>query len=149
MGRIGPVAFRNAAIVLILVGAGFSLLPLALPALTFWSYLSLLLIYPWAVIWVKRLHDAGKSGKWFLAIVAAWFAVGAAAGWFISNRFAPAMPAKPDPAAIWALMAERMQAIALPNTIASVVIALAFALVINEELKSEPRENTYGAPPAG
>jgi hypothetical protein len=29
------------------------------------------------------------------------------------------------------------------------VIALAFALVINEELKSEPRENTYGAPPAG
>jgi uncharacterized membrane protein YhaH (DUF805 family) len=148
MGRIGPAAFRNAAIILIVIGACLGLLPVAAPALTFWTYLAMLLIYPWAVIWVKRFHDAGKSGKWFLAVFVAWLAVGSLASWFISTRFAPAMPAKPEPSQIWALMAARIQAVALPGAIASAVISLAFALVINEELKSDPSENGYGPPTA-
>ncbi|MBV9550535.1 MAG: DUF805 domain-containing protein [Alphaproteobacteria bacterium] len=145
MGRISPTAFRNAAMILITLGACLSLLPLALPALALWSFASLLLLYPWAVIWVKRFHDACKSGKWFLAVFAAWLTVGSTASYFISAKFAPAMPAKPNPAEIWRLMAARMQAVALPGTVASVTIALAFALIINEELKSDPAENAYGA----
>ncbi len=147
-GRIGPAKFRNAALVLIAVGAVISLLPAIVPTMALWTYASLLLLYPWVVIWVKRLHDAGKSGKWFLAIFAAWFAIGATASYFISARFAPAMPAKPNPAEVWGLVAARMQAVAIPGTIASVVIALAFALIINEELKSDPQENAYGPPPS-
>jgi uncharacterized membrane protein YhaH (DUF805 family) len=67
-GRIGPVTFRNAATILIAIGAILTLLPLALPALTALSLVSVVLIYPWVVIWVKRLHDAGKSG-WMFVIV--------------------------------------------------------------------------------
>lgn len=39
-----------------------------------------------------------------------------------------------------------MQAIAIPATIASTILALAVALVVNEELKSQPGGNAYGAP---
>jgi hypothetical protein len=46
MGRIGQVAFRNAALFLIAIGACFSLLPLLLPERAMLSYISVVLIYP-------------------------------------------------------------------------------------------------------
>lgn len=146
-GRIGPTKFRNTAIILIAVGAAFSLLPLIRPELTLLSFASLLLFYPWLVIWVKRFHDAGKSGKFFLAVLVVWLAVGFAVNHFIVARFVPAPPPV-DPHFVMASIKAQMQANALPGTIASVIISLAFVLILNEELKSEPGENAYGPPPA-
>jgi hypothetical protein len=84
----------------------------------------------------------------FLAVFAPWLAIGMTASWFISQKFAPAMVPGMSPAEIMAMVPARMQAVALPGTAAAAVISLAFALVINEELKSEPAENAYGSPPA-
>ena len=145
-GRIGPMTFRNAALTLIALGAALSLTPLALPGLWMVSFAGLLFLYPWVVIWVKRFHDAGKSGKWFLAVFLPWLAIGAIANHFISAEFGLAPPQPGTPVDIGAFMAAQIQAVALPATIASVIISLAVALVVNEELKSQPGENVYGPP---
>lgn len=142
-GRIGPVAFRNTALILIALGAVFSLLPLVGMAML--SFASLLLFYPWMVIWIRRFHDAGKSGKWFMAVFVVWLVVGVVVNRFIVARFLPAPPPV-DPKFIWASVTAQMEANALPNMIVGVLIALAFVLVINEELKSDPAENAYGPP---
>lgn len=97
-GRIGPVAFRNAALVLIAIGASMGLLPLVWPSLIL-SLVSMVFLYPWAVIWVKRFHDAGKSGSMFLAVFVPWLAVQMTAGWFISRQFGMASPAPGTPPA--------------------------------------------------
>jgi uncharacterized membrane protein YhaH (DUF805 family) len=145
-GRIGPAIFRNAALILIAIGAAFSLLPWLRPDMALLSFASLLLFYPWLVIWVKRFHDAGKSGKMFIAVLVLWLIAGYAANRFVVSRFVDLPPV--DPHFVMASMAAQMHANALPGTIVAVILALAFALVINEELKSDPGENAYGPPPA-
>ncbi len=142
-GRIDPVAFRNAALVLIVIGAILSLLPLVQPALTMLSLLSLALIYPWIVIWVKRLHDAGKSGGMFVGVLLLWLVAGVAANLLITRRFVPPQPPV-DPHHIVASMTAQMRASALPGTIVSVVLALIFVLAGNALLRSDPESNAYG-----
>ena len=145
-GRIGPVTFRNAALILIAIGAVISLLPLVQPALAVLSFASLLLLYPWVVIWVKRLHDAGKPGAMFMLILVVWLVTGVTASFLITRRFVP--PQAPvDPRNVMASMAAQLHATALPGTIVSAVIALAFVLIGNALLKSDPALNPYGPPP--
>ena len=145
-GRIGPAAFRNAYLVLIAIGVGIQLVPLVWPSLLI-GFLGLVMLYPSAVLWVKRFHDAGKSGWWFLAVFAATIAAGLAANHFIIERFAPAIIPGSSAAEVFAQAAARMQAVAIPSAIVSTVISLAFVFIINEELKSDPNENQYGPPP--
>ena len=146
-GRIDPIAFREAAMILIGIGAVLSLLPLAAPSLTMLSFASLLLLYPWLVIWVKRFHDAGKSGWMFLPLLVLWLIVGAGAHSFISAKFAPALVARPtNLSEAMAAAVVKIQATALPNTIVSVVLALAFILIGNALLKSSPGPNAYDPP---
>lgn len=147
MGRIGPGTFRNAALILIAVGAALSLMPLLLPALWMVSLASMLLLYPWAVIWVKRFHDAGKSGKWFFAVLALLMIASLTANHFITSKLAPPPPQPGQPVDIAAMMQAQILATALPATIIAVVLSLAVALIINEELKSDPGENPHGPPP--
>jgi len=146
-GRIGPVTFRNAALLPILAGSLLSILPYFRPDLAMISFASLLLFYPWLVIWVKRFHDAGKSGSLFWAVLAVWLVAGVLANQFLVTLFVPEPPPI-DPNFIWLSMQAQMQANALPATLISAVIALGFVLVVNEELKSDPGENAYG-PPGG
>ena len=145
MGRIGPVTFRNAALLLIGIGAMLGLTPLVYPSLWL-SLASMALLYPWAVIWVKRFHDAGKSGWMFLAVLVPWAIVGSGVSWFISREFGVAPTPGITPAEAMAHATVQMQQVAIPGTIASTIISLAVALVVNEELKSDPNENAHGAP---
>jgi uncharacterized membrane protein YhaH (DUF805 family) len=149
-GRIGPATFRNAALILIVIGAILSLAPLLNPMLALLGILGLVLIWPWVVIWVKRLHDAGKSGWWFLAVLVLWLIVSVAVSLILTAQFAPASPdlaGSTDFAAIMAAMTEQMSATVVPSTIASVVISLIFVLGANAVLKSDPGPNAYGPPP--
>ncbi len=146
-GRIGPVAFRNSAAILISIGAILSLLPLALSAGVALSYLSVVLIYPWLVIWGKRFHDAGKSGWMFLVVLVLYLIASVASSYFISAQVAPtgAPVASPgDVSAVMANMATQMKATALPSTIVSVIISFAFVFVGNALLRSDPASNGYG-----
>jgi uncharacterized membrane protein YhaH (DUF805 family) len=144
-GRIDPATFRNAAMILIAIGAIFSLLPLVAPT-PFLAIIGLLLMYPWAVIWVKRFHDAGKSGWMFLGVLVLWLGAGLAANFLIVRRFAPPQaPVNPgDVSAVMANASAQMQATAIPSTIVSVVIVLAVVLIGNALLKSDPASNAYG-----
>jgi len=144
-GRIDPVTFRNAALVLIATGAFLGLLPLINPGLAIVSFASMVLIYPWVVIWIKRFHDAGKSGAMFFAVFVPWLVTGILANQFIVKRFVDVPPV--DPNFIWASMVAQLQASALAATISGAIISLAFTLVVNEELKSDPAENAFGPPP--
>jgi uncharacterized membrane protein YhaH (DUF805 family) len=148
-GRIGPVAFRNAALILIAIGAILALLPLALPALTALSFVSLVLIYPWVVIWVKRLHDAGKSGWLFLVVLVLYLTASFGSSYFISTQFAPAQTPAANPgdlSAVMASMAAQAQAVALPSAIVSVLVSLAFVFAGNALLRSDPAPNEYDLP---
>ena len=145
MGRIGPATFRNAALVLIAIGALLNLVPLVYVSL-FLPMVGMVLIYPWAVIWVKRFHDAGKPGWMFLAVLVPWLVVSAGVSWFLSREFGVAPVTGATPAEAMAHATVQMRTMAIPGTVAATIISLAFALVVNEELKSDPDENAHGAP---
>ena len=150
MGRIGPVAFRDAAITLILIGAVISLLPWINSSLMPVTYVSLLLIYPWIVIWVKRFHDAGKSGWMFLAVLVPWVIVGGAVSRFlIIPYFAPEFAAaRPTDIASAMANARALQgAVALPSTVFSTLLSLIIVFAVNAWLKSDPEPNKYDPPP--
>src|SRR4051812_21369374 len=119
MGRIGPGAFRNAALILIVIGAVLNLTPLVLPTLWWVTFIGFVLLYPWVAIWVKRLHDAGKSGWWFLAILVGMMIVSYVANRFITQRFAPPPPTPVPGQAIdiAAVMQAQILSQALPGTI--------------------------------
>ncbi len=146
-GRIGPDAFLGSAMILIAIGAVFSLLPLVMGSLWL-SFISLVLLYPWTVIWVKRFHDAGKSGWMFLLVFVLWLAVSFGASHFISGQFAPEPVVQPtDFSSAMAMASERAQAIAIPGTIVSAIISILFVLGGNALLKSDPGPNAYDPPP--
>jgi len=154
-GRIGPSDFQRGALILIAIGFVLAILPLVSFALSFLGILGLVLIYPWAVIWIKRLHDAGQSGWMFIAVALAWFVVSLIVGGIVSALFmgdVAADMAKVDPEDFGALMrasVEASRATILPSAILNAVVAYGFVYAGNMILKSEPTENQYGPAPSG
>ena len=68
-GRIGSGTFINAGYILILIGTAFSMSKMISPAIGgIFGFLSMLLLYPWVCIWIKRLHNGGKSG-WMVSSI--------------------------------------------------------------------------------
>ena len=147
-GRLGASGFRNAALILIVIGTIFALLPLLSPSLVMLSLVSLILIYPWVVIWVKRLHDAGKSGWLFLLVLVLYLVASYAVSAWIGQQFGPPVEQTTDFTKMMEQMNEVARATAVPSTIASVVISLAFVFGGNALLKSDPGPNAYGPAPA-
>ena len=146
-GRIGPDDFLKSSLILVVIGAIFSLLPLATTSMWL-SFVSLVVVYPWAVIWIKRLHDAGKPGWMFLIVFALWVIVILTASHFITAEFAGDMgPTPKDFSAAMAWGMARAQVVAIPNAIASSILALLFALAGNVFLKSDPEPNAYDPDP--
>ena len=67
-GRIGSSEFYKGGFILIALGVLFALANLVSPQIgKILSFVSILLIYPWMVIWVKRLHNGDKSG-WMVLV---------------------------------------------------------------------------------
>jgi uncharacterized membrane protein YhaH (DUF805 family) len=112
------------------------------------SLVSLALIYPWVVIWSKRLHDAGKSGWMFLLVLVLYLVASFAVSYYISQQFGPPVDPNADLEQMMAAMTQAAQATAIPSTIASVVISLAFVFAGNALLKGDPGPNAYGPAPA-
>lgn len=147
-GRLGPAAFQKAALILIVIGLVLNLLPVISFALTALSALGILLIYPWVCIWVKRLHDANKTGWLFLAVLVAWLVVGWIAGMIVVGVFGgAAVTSGGDFSSMMQSMTAASRATALPSAIISALIAFAFVYVANMLLKSDPNPNQYGPPP--
>ncbi len=153
-GRIGPSVFQQSAIILIVIGFVLNMLNMFVPMLMPLTVLAgFVLLWPWICLWVKRLHDAGKSG-WMLLLVIFVMIVLSMISSFIVRLFV-----KINPADVQAAMAnahgfaEMMKAgmaankpLMLPNAIAGVIVQLIVVLGGNAVLKSDPEENHYGPP---
>lgn len=147
-GRLGPKAFQKNGLILVAIGLVISLISainIVLGGLL--GIVSLVLIYPWVVIWVKRLHDAGKSGWLFLLVLLVWLIVSMIVGMIVGMIFASAGVAAgaagyDSPRAIMSAM----QAATVPSAICSAIVAVAFVFAGNAFLKSDPGPNKYGAP---
>lgn len=154
-GRISPSQFQTGALVLLGIGFALALLPLtgngALMGVQ--TLVGLAMIYPWVVLWRKRLHDNGKSGWFFLLILVIWFILSMISGQIVTMMFAgDMMQAMQDVTGFSQMMqaqAQIAQELALPSAISSLVVGLIVVFGANAVLKSDPQENRYGPPVGG
>ena len=153
-GRINPSQFQTGALVLLGIGFVLALVPLTgnSALIGVQTLVGLAMIYPWVVLWRKRLHDSGKSGWFLLLIVLVWFIISMIASQVITMLFAgDMMQAMEDVTGFSQMMqaqAQLAQELALPNAISSLVVGLIVVFGANAILKSDPEENRYG-PPSG
>lgn len=152
-GRINPSQFQTGALVLLGIGFVMALLSLTGNAalMGVQTLVGLALIYPWVVLWRKRLHDNGKSGWFLVLIVLVWFILSMIVGQVVTMMFAgDMMQAMEDVTGFSQMMqaqAQLAQELALPNAISSLVVGLIVVFGANAILKSDPEENRYGPPP--
>lgn len=154
-GRLAPADFQSASLILIAVSFVIAASAMFLPIgiyLTL-AFISIILVYPWACLWSKRLHDAGQSGWLFLVVLVVWMIIGWIAntiiGAVLGGDAAMQMQAASesgDPAAIFQAMEGSTRGVALPTAIVNAIVSFLFVFVSNMILKSDPEENRYGLP---
>ena len=150
-GRINPSEFTKAALILIALGLIFGL-PGAMgmkgAVATIAGILGFVLLYPWVVIWIKRYHDAGKSG-WtcLIPIVIYIIATMILTSVLLGDEFMEIFKAASEgaSAAETDAMAEGMaKGSGLKLTIASTILSVAVALGFNSIIKRNDHENQFG-----
>ena len=153
-GRINPGQFQTGALVLLGIGFVLALLPLTGNAamMGVQTLIGLIMIYPWVVLWRKRLHDNGKTGWFLLLILLVWFILSAIGGQIVTLMFAgdmmQAMQEVGGFAEMMQAQAQIAQELALPSAISSLIVGLIVVFGANALLKSDPETNKYG-PPVG
>jgi uncharacterized membrane protein YhaH (DUF805 family) len=152
-GRIGPGEFQQGALILIGISFVLAVLPLLSPALGLLGIIGLILIWPWASLWSKRLHDAGVSGWMFILVLVGWLVVGMIVSGVIGAMFAGDVAAEladvdqTDFAAIMQASMEAQRGAVLPQAIAGAVVSFLVVFIGNAMLKGDPQTNQYGPPP--
>lgn len=151
-GRIGKGPFWIGVIVLLVISTALSAVSAYGPRTvgTIISLLSLVLIYPGVCVYVKRFHDAGKSGWWYLLVILLGFAITACASFFlVAPRFAE-LQGGPQPGGpeFQAAVRQITQDTFIPLTAVGVVVSLVIAFIVSM-LPSDPGENKYGPPASG
>ncbi len=151
-GRTNPDDFMRGVIFLVVVSSVLSVPEVlnmtAIMPIT--GLLSLLLIYPWVVLWVKRYHDSGKSG-WMSVVPILVYLI--AFTILILVMFADELRIMVQAIEEGASQNERIelaenlgQENTLPLLVASAALSLGVAYVFNKFIKHDPRENAYGPP---
>ncbi|MGD2133471.1 MAG: DUF805 domain-containing protein [Maricaulaceae bacterium] len=150
-GRITAKPFWTGYFILLVVGLVLSVAavygPRSVALSLLFSALSIALIYPMVCVFVKRFHDAGKSGWWFLAIIGVSLLVNMIAGAVLMAPHASEWASLELGSPEWAeAQVNASKAIFLPSQVIGLVVGLAIAYVVSN-LKSDPNENIYGPPP--
>lgn len=157
-GRIGPGQFMSGVTVLIVISLILALLPIFVPALTVLGIVGLVLIWCWIVLWIKRYHDAGKSGWMCLLPIIVLIILSAImssvlAGMFVDTAAAEAMAEAAEAGDFSGLM--KMAGTggmtttgAIISAVASAVLSYVVAMVFNGMIKHDAHDNQYG-PEAG
>lgn len=156
-GRIGADAFMKGAVVLIVIGIILKILPLINYQLgSTLNPLVIITLWCWIVLFVKRLHDAGRSG-WITVLIVIIYIIFA----LILQEIVVSMYAADIQAQFQEMMVESsnlnsiIQAIfemqpkmtektALPMAIGGAVLSYTFAYVVNTLLPHDPNDNKYG-----
>lgn len=158
-GRIGPGAYMKGMIVLAVISAILSLVPMFSPGLAMiLSIVSLILIIPFIFLGIKRSHDAGKSGWMVLTHILLFIGVSVALTFILqalglgpSAEMEAAVNAageSGDLGEVMRLSGEMAKETALPGAISSLVGTLISAYLVNMFNKQDPGDNQYGPVPA-
>ncbi|MCR9270363.1 MAG: DUF805 domain-containing protein [Henriciella sp.] len=154
-GRIARNRFWQGMVVLtvasVLVGAGSAMLGLL------FSLLAYALIYPYICVYGKRLHDAGLTAWWVLAVWLGTVIFNMVVSMILTPMFMGEEELKIQEEMTERLMAgdlagfsegaEILSAELLPLTLFMTVLTNAVAAVVVGYLKTEPRENKHGPVP--
>ena len=156
-GRIGPSEFTKGIMILAVISAVLTLLPMVSMSLAMIGGLvSLLLLVPFFMLNIKRAHDAGKSGWMSIVHFIIYIILGVALSFLVGMFFAgsvdpEAMQAAAEEAAAAGDLAGVMEAAgdaakaqAIPSAIGGLVISYIFAMIINAINKKDMHENQYG-----
>lgn len=154
-GRLRSADFLWAGFVLILIGTAFQILALMNFELAQKiNWLSYGLIYPWVVIWIKRLHEGGKSGWMFPLYILLYFLL-STLGFFLVNtlfgngEFWPlvldiSQQQIPD-ADVEVRLIAWVKSIQLPSTIVSILVRLLVLYIGDWTIGIDPDDNQWGA----
>jgi len=155
-GRIGPADFMKGAYVLIAISFIMGLLPLISFGLSMLSIpVSLVMLYCWVALFIKRFHDGGKTGWMVFLPILAIFILGYFLNQFVSNMVAGDVMAQAQKAAEEAAAAGdisgAMQAgmaaakkTAIPTAIAGAILSFIVAFGFNKWIKHDDHDNQYG-----
>lgn len=151
-GRLGPAAFQKAVIVLIVIGLIINLSGLVSMQLALiLGILGLVMIWPWLAVWVKRYHDADKSGWMVLVPLVVTIILGFIAD-YVLNQVIPIDKSAIEQAAsggMGAIIQASMEAAKsqmLPKALIGALISLVVMFGFNAMIKSDPEENRFGPP---
>lgn len=159
-GRINAAAFLKASYVLIALGFIINCMPaISYELSSLINLLGLVLIWCWVVIFVKRLHDANKSGWVSLAPIIAFVVLLFIASQLVATLFGGDLVKEMEAASLEAaengsisdIMRVTMeyakplaQKLAIPSAVSQAVVSLVIVLITNAALKSDPNNNQYG-----
>ena len=153
-GRINPSDFMRGVTVLIVIGLILGLLPIFVPALTMLGIIGIVLLWCWIVLWVKRYHDAGKSGWMCLVPIIAFIIVGMIVSFILKAMFTDpnvaaaleAAEANQDIGAIFKLsMSGGLTKMGqIVNVLAGAAYSYVLAMVFNGMIKRDDHENQFG-----
>jgi len=150
-GRIGPSEFMKGAIILIVVAVILAipnLLGLPKGLVTALSFLSIVTLWCWVVLWVKRYHDGGKSGWTCLLPILTYLILGmiiffAAFGGAFMEMFNASLNGATE-AEIAELEAAFNTKSGLPVLIGSTLFSFGIAFLFNKMIKQDAHDNQYG-----
>ena len=159
-GRISPSDFMKGAIILIVIGAVLAILPMVSYSLSMvFSLLGLITLWCWIVLFIKRLHDAGKSGWLSIVVIIAFVVASFILSMIVTPMFAGDLneqvkvlsqeaAASGNLSDVLKVSAEYGAQIAkktaLPMAVGGAVVSYIIAYVTNMLLKSDPEENQFG-----
>ena len=168
-GRIGPAAFLKGTAILAGISAIITIIPMFSYQLGgLLSLVSIVLLVPFFMLLIKRLHDSGKSG-WLsilfliLIVIVAAALQNVASSMFGGSAMAEMKAASEEIATSGAGLGEMVAATAelaetygpaiakstaIPSAIAGFVGTMVGAFIVNLILKQDGHENQYGHPPA-
>ncbi len=156
-GRIGSEAFYRGGYILILVSVALSLINLLSPQTgKLLGVINYALIYPWVVIWIKRLHNGGKSGWMFLVYLLLYFAVavigfGLAVSMFGGDAFMQMLTDQIEGRISQAEMQAQLEIWARANMapilIASIASSVLTIFIADKTIPTDPGDNQYGPVP--
>lgn len=114
--------------------------------------ISLVMIWCWIALWVKRLHQGGITGWMTILLAVGWIFVNMIAGAVVTALLAPElMSPQAGGGDFMEMMQQSIEAsrsIAAPSAIVSAIVGVGYVFVANAALPSQDGENQFGPAPA-
>jgi len=154
-GRIGSAEFMKGVLILVVIGFVLGALPAISPALAMLGILGLVMIWCWIVLWIKRYHDAGKSGWMCLVPIIVYIIVSVILSMvvqpmFIDPEFATIMEEAEAAGDVGAILEAAMSGGGVTKSgtfiLAAIGAAVSYgiAFIFNGMIKSDPDDNQFG-----